>query len=88
MSRETKLKLYRGTGAFDRAKASADSAEGHMVVGSMLETGEPVYFVLPSDTPDEVVQDHAFLARHGRPRSDSERRIAAMAARVKGRSLA
>ena len=37
--------------------------------------GQPVYFAVVPDAPDELVRDLAFLIQHGKPLGEAERRM-------------
>lgn len=62
------------------ARAQAQAGEGEMVCGTVRADGEPVYFVMPKDTPDEKIQAEAFRHREGRPMTGLEEYIAERAA--------
>lgn len=65
-----RLRVWRGKGAF--ARASEAAAEGEMVCGCYLPSGEPAYFTMPKDAADGEIQARSFEIRNGRPASDSE----------------
>lgn len=62
---------------FLAAKAQAEEVDGR-VCGTLLPSGEPVYFVMPDDADEWDVQERAFEIRNGRPMSKLERKIIAV----------
>lgn len=75
-----RLKLFKGEGAFARARALAD-AEGLHVSGTYEQDGAPVYFLTPPDAEDESVEAIAFRIREGRDMGDAEKVFKAAVAR-------
>lgn len=60
--------------AFEAAQAEAE-ATGGTVCGTWDRTGRPRYFVVPKETQDRDVVDHAFTLKNERPMSDGERAL-------------
>lgn len=61
----------RNRDRFERARAAAGPND--MVCGTVAESGEPLYFVVPRDWPDHQVEEKAFEVRNGRPMLEGER---------------
>jgi hypothetical protein len=66
----TKLRVFQGTGAFDRATAE----KGEQVVcGVVMKDGSPAYFLADPEIQPKEVQEAAFRIREGRPMREGER---------------
>jgi hypothetical protein len=50
-----------------------DGAFREMVCGTLLESGQPVYFLARAGSPEPAVRELSFQIRHGRPISGYER---------------
>lgn len=77
-----KLKVFRGAGAFQRAR---ESAGDHRVCGTYVGN-DPVYFLVGEDASDIDVQAAAFRIREGHDMGEGERVFAAAMKRHMARS--
>lgn len=80
-----KLKVFRGTGHFDRARAVASTHQ--IVCGTLLDDGSPVAFLAEADLTESEISDMAFTIRHGRPPAQAERNLLQMADRLRSKGL-
>lgn len=74
----TRLQTWKNRRAFAKAKSRAEKA-GEIVCGAIRKDGTPVYFTAPSDAAEHQLRELAFSAVEGRPMTDGERMLAAMA---------
>ena len=63
--------------------ATDAKAEGEMVCGTLLKTGEPVYFVMPSAASDEQIRNASFEIREGREWTTYEEMLLGTAKRLR-----
>jgi hypothetical protein len=77
-----KLRVFRGAGAFQRAREEAGE---NQVCGTYIGD-EPAYFLAPRDVDDTEIQKTAFRIRHGRAMTDGEQFFAAAVKRHLERS--
>lgn len=56
----------------DFAEAAEAKTEGFVISGTLLKSGEPVYFLTPAEEPEDVARKTAFEIREGRPVSHYE----------------
>lgn len=80
-----KLKVFRGTGHFDRARAVATPDQ--VVCGCVLTDGSGAAFLMPADCSALEMSDAAFAIRHGRPPAQAERHLLQMADRLRSKGL-
>jgi hypothetical protein len=66
---------------WDEAVAANEELEGFTVCGTLLESGEPRYFLMRADTPDAEIRAKAFEIREGRAMSSYEQWALAAAER-------
>jgi hypothetical protein len=57
---------------WDEAVAANGELEGFTVCGTLLESGEPRYFLMPVTAPDAEIRARAFEIREGRAMSSYE----------------
>lgn len=70
-------KMAESRSEFDRLKA--ECGPDQMVCGTILSSGQPVYFLAPRDAPDPQIDDLAFQRRHGRAQTKGELYLAVKA---------
>lgn len=79
-----RLHVYRGKGAFDRARYA--KTDDQQVCGVILADGHAAYFTMPADASDVEVQEQAFAVRNGRPVNDTDRLLLRMSERLEART--
>jgi len=75
-----KLQVFRGQGAFERARALA-AERGLQVCGGIDAQRKPFYILAEPDEDDAVIESRMFAVRHGREPSPAELSLRNMAER-------
>jgi hypothetical protein len=68
----------------DFAQAEAAKAEDQTICGTLMPSGEPRYFLMPQDAPEEAVRARAFEIRTGRPMGRYEQFLLEQARNLRG----
>jgi hypothetical protein len=72
MGKKKSKKTPTSTKAFRAAQKAAEKRD-FTVCGTLDSDGKPIYFTMPKGSTLEEVADAAFLARNGRPPTDTEK---------------